>query len=50
MVFVVRVRWASRCKDAGSPGSFGYRGDRGRSSAAIQRGRTAQPLFAKPTY
>jgi hypothetical protein len=49
MVFVVRVRWASRCKDAGSPGSgaTGATEDEAarRSSAAARHNH----YFVKPS-
>ena len=50
MVFVERVRWASRCKDAGSPdsGAIGATED-----AAARRSSAAARLnhyFAKPSY
>src|SRR3954453_2472084 len=48
MVLVVRVRWASRCKDAGSPDSGDYRGDRGRGSAASSAAAWHSHYFAKP--
>jgi len=49
MVFVERVRWASRCKDAGSPdsGAIGATEDAAarRSSAAARHNH----YFAKPS-
>ena len=49
MVFVAWVRWASRCKDAGSPDSGCYRGDRGRGSAASSAATRHNLYFAKPS-
>jgi hypothetical protein len=50
MVFVERVRWSSRCKDAGSPdsGAIGATEDAAarRSSAAARHNH----YFAKPSY
>ena len=49
MVLVARVRWTSRCKDAGSPDSGDYRGDRGRGSAAPSAAARHSHYFAKPS-
>ncbi len=49
MVLVAGVRWASRCKDAGSPDSGCYRGDRGRGSAASSAALRLSHYFARPS-
>jgi hypothetical protein len=50
MVLVAGTRWASRGKDTGSLDSGGYRGDRGRRIAALQRGIRGQLLFRQTFY
>jgi hypothetical protein len=49
MPFVAGVRWSFRGKDAGSPDSGGYRGDRGRSIGATSAALRHNVYFAKPS-
>jgi hypothetical protein len=49
MPFVVGVCWTFRGKDAGSPDSSGYRGDRGRSLGASSAARRHNLRFAEPS-
>ena len=50
MVFVAGVWRAFGGKDAGSPDSRDYRGDRGRGFRASATARRLNLYFAKPSY
>jgi hypothetical protein len=49
MPFVVGVRWSFRGKDAGSPESRSYRGDRGHSIGASSAALRHNLYFANPS-